>query len=196
LKLLSSINSKSNEDLTKDFDYIKIINSTFDKYKNNYEYLVNIIILLKICLKNKNYCNEIMEFNLIEKISGQIKVIEYKDDLIYNFSDLLYNAIETNENKEKIFSNEIINHVFDLISKYSQKIDDDKKTETTTENEVDKKININTKIILDENSIKIFNLILSNYLKIINYILLNDIKVDIINENYINIISNTINKKN
>ena len=127
LKLLSNINSKSNEDLTKDFDYIKIINSTFDKYKNNYEYMVNIIILLKICLKNKNYCNEIMEFNLIEKISGQIKIIEYKDDLIYNFSDLLYNAIETNENKEKIFSNEIINHVFDLISKYSQKIDDDKK---------------------------------------------------------------------
>ena len=122
-----------------------------------------------------------MEFNLIEKISGQIKVIEYKDDLIYNFSDLLYNVIETNENKEKIFSNEIINHVFDLISKYSQKIDDDKKTETTKENEVDKKIDMNTKITLDENSIKIVNSILSNYLKIINYILLNDIKVDIIN---------------
>ena len=198
LKLIVNVFKKTNEDFSNHFDIIKIINSTFDKYKNNYDYLANILFLSKVvCLKDKTFYNEIIEFNLINKILEQIKCIEYKDDLIYNYSDLLYNILEIVENKENLLTTDIINHALYFINEYSQKLDVNNKSEGIKEKNEKQNTNLDDKNSVSpvENTVKIYNSILNNYLKLINYSLSKEIKIDIINENYIDTISNTINKK-
>ena len=196
LKLVAIIYDKSDEDLSNHFDIIKIICSTFDLYKNNYEYISTVIYLLKtIFSKDKTYFNEIIKLNLINKITEDLENIESKDDLIYNFSDLLYNLLEININKENIYTKEVINHILNFINKFSKKLDN--KNELSKDNE--ENINVNKKekqsMGLDENTIKVYNSILNNYLKIISYLSLNEIKIDIINEYFLNAISNAINKQ-
>ena len=196
LKLVAVISDKNMEDLIKNLEIVKIINSSFETNKNNYNYLESIVYLLKIlCSENKNLYNEIKELKLIDKISEQIIKTECKDNLINNFSNLLCNILLSEEKSH--CSIEMINQIFDFINKYSEKLEENVTKEQPKKNEDNKNNNLNenNSNTLDENSVKIYNSLLNNYLKIINYFSSdeND-NNDIINEKYINTISNTIKK--
>ena len=194
LKLIANVYNKKNEESFNNLNIINVINNTFDKLKNNNEYLENIILLLQaLCSDNKAYFNQIIENNLINKISEQMNHIEQKDDLINNFSNLLFNILTTNESEKNLCSNEIINHILDYINKYTQKLDsnNDNNNGQTNENG-ENRTNVNKNI--DENSLKVYNSILNNYLKIIKYFSSDEKNTDIINEKYHDALSNTIKK--
>ena len=180
--LISKLYTKENESLFTDLNIIKIINTSFDKYKNNSDYIKNVINLLKMLTTiNGNYFKEINDNNLINKISEQINIVESNDDLIKIYSDLLCSLLTMEENKKEFFPSDILKNIVDSINKYSEKIDSNEQKE-------------NKANIPDENSIKMYNSILNNYLRIINYFSSNEKSPDIINEKYLNIILNTIKK--
>ena len=184
--LISKLYTKENESLFTDLNIIKIINTSFDKYKNNSDYIKSVINLLKMLSTiNGNYFKEINDNNLINKISEQINIVESNDDLIKIYSDLLCSLLTMEENKKEFFPSDILKNIVDSINKYSEKIDsNDENTE-----QIENKTNVP-----DENSIKMYNSILNNYLRIINYFSSNEKSLDIINEKYLNIILNTIKK--
>lgn len=184
--LISKLYTKENESLFTDLNIIKIINTSFDKYKNNSDYIKSVINLLKILSTiNGNYFKEINDNNLINKISEQINIVESNDDLIIIYSDLLCSLLTMEENKKEFFPSDILKNIVDSINKYSEKIDSNGENTEQMENKTN---------IPDENSIKMYNSILNNYLRIINYFSSNEKSPDIINEKYLNIILNTIKK--
>ena len=184
--LISKLYTKENESLFTDLNIIKIINTSFDKYKNNSDYIKSVINLLKMLSTiNGNYFKEINDNNLINKISEQINIVESNDDLIIIYSDLLCSLLTMEENKKKFFPSDILKNIVDSINKYSEKIDSNDENTEQKENKTN---------IPDENSIKMYNSILNNYLRIINYFSSNEKSLDIINEKYLNIILNTIKK--
>ena len=184
--LISKLYTKENESLFTDLNIIKIINTSFDKYKNNSDYIKSVINLLKMLSTiNGNYFKEINDNNLINKISEQINIVESNDDLIKIYSDLLCSLLTMEENKKEFFPSDILKNIVDSINKYSEKIDSNDENTEQMENKAN---------IPDENSIKIYNSILNNYLRIINYFSSNEKSLDIINEKYLNIILNTIKK--
>jgi hypothetical protein len=89
------------------------------------------------------------------------------------------------ENKKEFFPSDILKNIVDSINKYSEKIDSNDENTEQMENKAN---------IPDENSIKMYNSILNNYLRIINYFSSNEKSPDIINEKYLKIILNTIKK--
>jgi hypothetical protein len=182
--LISKLYTKENESLFTDLNIIKIINTSFDKYKNNSDYIKSVINLLKMLSTiNGNYFKEINDNNLINKISEQINIVESNDDLIKIYSDLLCSLLTMEENKKEFFPSDILKNIVDSINKYSEKIDSNDENTEQKENKTN---------IPDENSIKMYNSILNNYLRIINYFSSNEKSLDIINEKYLNIILNTI----
>ena len=184
--LISKLYTKENESLFTDLNIIKIINTSFDKYKNNSDYIKSVINLLKMLSTiNGNYFKEINDNNLINKISEQINIVESNDDLIKIYSDLLCSLLTMEENKKEFFPSDILKNIVDSINKYSEKIDSNDENTEQKENKTN---------IPDENSIKMYNSILNNYLRIINYFSSNEKSPDIINEKYLNIILNTIKK--
>ena len=184
--LISKLYTKENESLFTDLNIIKIINTSFDKYKNNSDYIKSVINLLKMLSTiNGNYFKEINDNNLINKISEQINIVESNDDLIIIYSDLLCSLLTMEENKKEFFPSDILKNIVDSINKYSEKIDSNDENTEQKENKTN---------IPDENSIKMYNSILNNYLRIINYFSSNEKSPDIINEKYLNIILNTIKK--
>ena len=184
--LISKLYTKENESLFTDLNIIKIINTSFDKYKNNSDYIKSVINLLKMLSTiNGNYFKEINDNNLINKISEQINIVESNDDLIKIYSDLLCSLLTMEENKKEFFPSDILKNIVDSINKYSEKIDSNGENTEQMENKTN---------IPDENSIKMYNSILNNYLRIINYFSSNEKSLDIINEKYLNIILNTIKK--
>ena len=184
--LISKLYTKEKESLFTDLNIIKIINTSFDKYKNNSDYIKSVINLLKMLSTiNGNYFKEINDNNLINKISEQINIVESNDDLIIIYSDLLCSLLTMEENKKKFFPSDILKNIVDSINKYSEKIDSNDENTEQKENKTN---------IPDENSIKMYNSILNNYLRIINYFSSNEKSPDIINEKYLNIILNTIKK--
>ena len=184
--LISKLYTKENESLFTDLNIIKIINTSFDKYKNNSDYIKSVINLLKMLSTiNGNYFKEINDNNLINKISEQINIVESNDDLIKIYSDLLCSLLTMEENKKEFFPSDILKNIVDSINKYSEKIDSNDENTEQMENKAN---------IPDENSIKMYNSILNNYLRIINYFSSNEKSPDIINEKYLNIILNTIKK--
>ena len=184
--LISKLYTKENESLFTDLNIIKIINTSFDKYKNNSDYIKSVINLLKMLSTiNGNYFKEINDNNLINKISEQINIVESNDDLIIIYSDLLCSLLTMEENKKEFFPSDILKNIVDSINKYSEKIDSNGENTEQMENKTN---------IPDENSIKMYNSILNNYLRIINYFSSNEKSPDIINEKYLNIILNTIKK--
>ena len=184
--LISKLYTKENESLFTDLNIIKIINTSFDKYKNNSDYIKSVINLLKMLSTiNGNYFKEINDNNLINKISEQINIVESNDDLIKIYSDLLCSLLTMEENKKEFFPSDILKNIVDSINKYSEKIDSNDENTEQLENKAN---------IPDENSIKMYNSILNNYLRIINYFSSNEKSPDIINEKYLNIILNTIKK--
>ena len=184
--LISKLYTKENESLFTDLNIIKIINTSFDKYKNNSDYIKSVINLLKMLSTiNGNYFKEINDNNLINKISEQINIVESNDDLIKIYSDLLCSLLTMEENKKEFFPSDILKNIVDSINKYSEKIDSNDENTEQMENKAN---------IPDENSIKMYNSILNNYLRIINYFSSNEKSLDIINEKYLNIILNTIKK--
>ena len=184
--LISKLYTKENESLFTDLNIIKIINTSFDKYKNNSDYIKSVINLLKMLSTiNGNYFKEINDNNLINKISEQINIVESNDDLIKIYSDLLCSLLTMEENKKEFFPSDILKNIVDSINKYSEKIDSNDENTEQKENKAN---------IPDENSIKMYNSILNNYLRIINYFSSNEKSPDIINEKYLNIILNTIKK--
>ena len=184
--LISKLYTKEKESLFTDLNIIKIINTSFDKYKSNSDYIKSVINLLKMLSTiNGNYFKEINDNNLINKISEQINIVESNDDLIKIYSDLLCSLLTMEENKKEFFPSDILKNIVDSINIYSEKIDsNDENTE-----QIENKTNVP-----DENSIKMYNSILNNYLRIINYFSSNEKSLDIINEKYLNIILNTIKK--
>ena len=196
-KLITNVYNKKNEEAINKLNIVNIMNSTFDKFKNNNEYLVNIIFLLKaICTDNKIYYNQIVETNLINKICQQMAQIDQNDDLINNFSSFLCNILTKKENEKNLCSSEIINHVCDFVNKYSQKLEDNNANKNMVvqppENKENKNANLNEN--KNENSFKVYNLILSNYLKIINYFSSDEKNTEIINEKYHDALFNAIKK--
>ena len=184
--LISKLYTKENESLFTDLNIIKIINTSFDKYKNNSDYIKSVINLLQMLSTiNGNYFKEINDNNLINKISEQINIVESNDDLIKIYSDLLCSLLTMEENKKEFFPSDILKNIVDSINKYSEKIDSNDENTEQMENKAN---------IPDENSIKMYNSILNNYLRIINYFSSNEKSLDIINEKYLNIILNTIKK--
>ena len=184
--LISKLYTKENESLFTDLNIIKIINTSFDKYKNNSDYIKSVINLLKMLSTiNGNYFKEINDNNLINKISEQINIVESNVDLIKIYSDLLCSLLTMEENKKEFFPSDILKNIVDSINKYSEKIDSNDENTEQKENKAN---------IPDENSIKMYNSILNNYLRIINYFSSNEKSPDIINEKYLNIILNTIKK--
>ena len=184
--LISKLYTKENESLFTDLNIIKIINTSFDKYKNNSDYIKSVINLLKMLSTiNGNYFKEINDNNLINKISEQINIVESNADLIKIYSDLLCSLLTMEENKKEFFPSDILKNIVDSINKYSEKIDSNDENTEQKENKTN---------IPDENSIKMYNSILNNYLRIINYFSSNEKSPDIINEKYLNIILNTIKK--
>ena len=184
--LISKLYTKENESLFTDLNIIKIINTSFDKYENNSDYIKSVINLLKMLSTiNGNYFKEINDNNLINKISEQINIVESNDDLIIIYSDLLCSLLTMEENKKEFFPSDILKNIVDSINKYSEKIDSNGENTEQMENKTN---------IPDENSIKMYNSILNNYLRIINYFSSNEKSPDIINEKYLNIILNTIKK--
>ena len=184
--LISKLYTKENESLFTDLNIIKIINTSFDKYKNNSDYIKSVINLLKMLSTiNGNYFKEINDNNLINKISEQINIVESNDDLIKIYSDLLCSLLTMEENKKEFFPSDILKNIVDSINKYSEKIDSNDENTEQMENKAN---------IPDENSIKMYNSILNNYLRIINYFSSNEKSPDIINEKYLKIILNTIKK--
>ena len=184
--LISKLYTKENESLFTDLNIIKIINTSFDKYKNNSDYIKSVINLLKMLSTiNGNYFKEINDNNLINKISEQINIVESNVDLIKIYSDLLCSLLTMEENKKEFFPSDILKNIVDSINKYSEKIDSNDENTEQKENKTN---------IPDENSIKMYNSILNNYLRIINYFSSNEKSPDIINEKYLNIILNTIKK--
>ena len=184
--LISKLYTKENESLFTDLNIIKIINTSFDKYKNNSDYIKSVINLLKILSTiNGNYFKEINDNNLINKISEQINIVESNADLIKIYSDLLCSLLTMEENKKEFFPSDILKNIVDSINKYSEKIDSNDENTEQMENKAN---------IPDENSIKMYNSILNNYLRIINYFSSNEKSPDIINGKYLNIILNTIKK--
>ena len=184
--LISKLYTKENESLFTDLNIIKIINTSFDKYKNNSDYIKSVINLLKmLSIINGNYFKEINDNNLINKISEQINIVESNVDLIKIYSDLLCSLLTMEENKKEFFPSDILKNIVDSINKYSEKIDSNGENTEQMENKTN---------IPDENSIKMYNSILNNYLRIINYFSSNEKSPDIINEKYLNIILNTIKK--
>ena len=184
--LISKLYTKENESLFTDLNIIKIINTSFDKYKNNSDYIKSVINLLKMLSTiNGNYFKEINDNNLINKISEQINIVESNVDLIKIYSDLLCSLLTMEENKKEFFPSDILKNIVDSINKYSEKIDSNGENTEQMENKTN---------IPDENSIKMYNSILNNYLRIINYFSSNEKSPDIINEKYLNIILNTIKK--
>ena len=196
LNLLANVYNKKNEELFNKLNIVNILNATFDKFKSNNEYLVNIIYLLQaICSDNKIYYEQFVETNLINKICEQMAQIEQKDDLINIFSNFLCNILTQKENEKNLCSNEIINHIFYFVNKYSQKLDasnDNRKTivQSNNENKDNKNANLNE----NKDEIKVYNSILNNYLKIINYFSSEEKNADIVNEKYHDTLFNVIKK--
>ena len=205
IKLIGNIYNDYSKDFIGQMDIVQIINSTFDKYKDEPEYFYNVIFILKIvCLYHKHYSDEIVDLKLINKIVVQIMVIEQKDDLISNYSNLLYNLIYNEDNINKMCSEEIINNDLSFIEKYSQKLDINK--EQKLRNEVISLratiATINNNITIYENSIpkeddklELTNQILNYFLKVLYYLTLNDNSNPYItNDRYIQSLIHTIDK--
>jgi hypothetical protein len=132
-------------------------------------------------------------------------VIEQKEDLISNYSTLLYNLLIYNEdNRNKMCSEEIISNDLSFIEKYSQKLDINK--EQKLRNDVISLratiATINNNITINENSIpkeddklELINQILNNFLKVLYYLTLYDNSNPYItNDRYIQSLINTIGK--
>ena len=195
LNLLANVYNKKNEESFNKLNIVNILNATFDKFKNNNEYLVNIIFLLQaICSDNKIYYNQIVETNLISKICEQMAQIEQKDDLINNFSNFLCNILTKKENEKNLCTNEIINHIFYFVNKYSQKLDVSNDNKNTVGQSNENKENKNANLNESKDDIKVYNSILNNYLKIINYFSSDEKNTEIVNEKYHDTLFNAIKK--
>ena len=205
MKLIGNIYCDYSKDLIGQMDIVQIINLTFDKYKDEPEYFYNVIFILKIvCLYHKHYSDEIVDLKLINKIVVQIMVMEQKDNLIVNYSTLLYNLLNNEDNISKMCSEEIINNTLSFIEKYSQKLDINK--EQKLRNEVISLratiATINSNIIINENSVpkednklELINQILNYFLKVLYYLTLNDNSNPYItNDRYILSLIHTIGK--
>ena len=194
LKLIGYIYDENNKNIFSQLGIIKILDSSFDIYKNEKGYIENIINLLKLTsFDNNDDYNEFIESNLINKIMNQIISGSFSDELIKKFSDILYNILTMDMNEKNICLDDIINHVFDYIDKYSKKLLDINNNNKNEKNEEIQNIKENESITSEDNLVKIYNLILNNYLRISQYLSKNK-KKDIINEKYLNLILNTINK--
>ena len=205
MKLIGNIYNDYSKDYIGQMDIVQIINLTFDKYKNEPEYFYNAIFILKIvCLYHKHYSDEIVDLKLINKIVAHIMTIEQKDDLISNYSALLYHLLVYNEdNINKMCSEEIISNDLSFIEKYSQKLDISK--EQKLQNEVislratiatiNNNITIAENVPKEDDKLEITNQILNNFLKVLYYLTTTDNSNQfIINDRYNQSLIHTISK--
>ena len=103
---------KSKEKINK-MNIVKIINDTWEEFKDEPEYFHNVILLLgTICLDCKLYSNEVVDIGLLDKIITKLMAIEQNDELIINYSIFLKNLVEKNEdNRSKMCKEEVFNNI-------------------------------------------------------------------------------------
>ena len=206
MKLIGNIYNDISKDFIGEMDIVKIINYTFERYKDEPEYFFNSIFILKIvCLYHKLYSDEIVDLTLIDKIAKHITTKQQKDDLITNYACLLNNLLVYNEDNRIKMTNEVmINNVLFFIEKYSPRLEDlmNKIKDILSLRTSNINININ-KNLFNENKImqekdeliNISNLILNNLLKALYYLSSNQKSKDFIqNYNYIDCLIHTIDK--
>ena len=199
IKLIGNIYNEKFKDSMSQMDIVKIINLTFDKYKDEPEYFYNIIYTLKIISPyNEKYSNEIVDLKLINKIIEQIIINEQNDDLIINHSKLLHNLLINNEeNTNKMCNEEIINNILYYISKYSEKFKNiNQKGDTYGFVNLIDNIYENDLSNENDNTFKEYNLILNNFLNTLKLLSSNEKSKDYINnDKYITCLLHTIDKE-
>ena len=209
MKLIGNIYNENSMNYIAQMDIVQIINLTFDRYKDEPEYFFNVNFILKIvCVYHKHYSDEIVDLKLIHRIAVQIMLMEQKDDLVTNYSTLLNNLLETNEdNRNKLCLEEIINNVLNFIDKYSPKLDNNNKQNKIKEilSSRSTMANMNNNLTIFENNAskenenlnETYNLILNNFLKVLYYLSLYEKSIPFINNNkYLDSVLHILDRKN
>ena len=203
LKLTGLIHNNSTQEKIAQMSLVKIINDSFEEYKEDKEYFKNALYVLSIiCLDSKNYSEEAIDTKLLDKVMKKINsfIIEQKeptaeeDELMVNYSDFLKNLLEKKEdNNKKMCTEEIFENVLKIINLYSPQIIQKGKLENILDF---------TKSVANPNDLKalkpkIFNTILLNLFKVLTLLTVGDECKEIITKNdFILTILDTINKPN
>ena len=124
LGLTGFIYDDKSKEKINNMNIVKVINDTWDEFKDDPEYFHNVILLLgTVCLDNKKYSDEVVDTALLDKIIAKLMTIEQNDELIINYSTFLKNLVEKNEdNRSKMCKEEVFNNILHFIDTYSPKI--------------------------------------------------------------------------
>ena len=194
---------KSKEKINK-MNIVKIINDTWEEFKDEPEYFHNVILLLgTICLDCKLYSNEVVDIGLLDKIITKLMAIEQNDELIINYSIFLKNLVEKNEdNRSKMCKEEVFNNILHFIDTYSPKIVARRRGFSIT-GTIMASGTITSRggsMSFDPSSLppkreESYNIILNNLLRVLDLLTLGDKCVDLITKNrFMGAIIDTISK--
>ena len=203
LKLIGLIYDDRSKEKIGQMNIVKTINDTWEGYKDEPEYFHNVVFVLSIiCLDHKNYSDEVVDTKLLEKIVKRINTFEQNDELMVNYSELLKNLVEKNEeNRTKMCNEEIFNNVLHIIDTYSPRIKEKKRGFTIL-----KYSKQNTTFTLSSNSTvtemqnmepEVHNIIINNLLRVLDLLTISDGSVEYITKNrFMGAIIDTIKRPN
>ena len=203
LKLIALIYDNRSKDKIGEMNVVKIINDSWEGYKDEPEFFHNVVFALSIiCLDHQNYSDEVVDSKLLDKIVKRINTFKQNDEFMINYSEFLKNLVEKNEqNRIKMCNEEIFNNVLHIIDTYSPRIKERKRGYTV--------LNFNkqkTGVTLSSNSTmtemqniepEVHNIIINNLLRVLDLITISDRSAEYITKNrFMGAIIDTIKKPN
>ena len=200
LKLLALIYDDRCKEKIGQMNVVKIINDTWEEYKDEPEYFFNVVFILGIvCLDHQNYSDEVVDTKLLDKILGKISSYEKNDEMMINYSEFLKNLVEKNEpNRTKMCNEEVFNNVLHILDSYSPKIEERKRGFSIL-NFNSKKSFVSTSTIAENKGPeqKAYNIIINNLLRVLELLTISDGSVQYITKNrFMGAILDTIKKPN
>ena len=200
-KLIALIYDDRNKDKIGEMNIVKIINDTWEEYKDEPEYFFNVVFVLSVvCLNHQKYSDEVVDTKLLDKIVKKISSFEQNDEMMVNYSEFLKSLVEKNEpNRIKMCTEEVFNNILHIIDTYSPRIQPRKRGFTIL-NYKKQDTTLSTTTTMNEpqnEEPQVHNVIINNLLHVLDLLTISDGAVEFITKNrFMGAILDTIGKKN
>ena len=201
-KLIGLIYDDRCKDKIGEMNIVKIINDSWEKYKDEPEFFHNVVFVLSIiCLDHQNYSDEVVDSKLLDNIVKKINTFEQNDELMVNYSEFLKNLVEKNEpNRTKMCNEEIFNNVLHIIDTYSPRIKERKRGFTILSfNKQNTSFTLGSASTVEMQNMEpeVHNVIINNLLRVLDLLTISDGSVEYITKNrFMGAIIDTIKKPN
>ena len=203
LKLIGLIYDDRSKDKIAEMDIVKIINDSWEEYKDEPEYFHNVVFILsKICLEHQKYSDEVVDTKLLDKIVKKINNYQQNDDLMVNYSEFLKSLVEKNEpNRTKMCNEEVFNNILHILDTYSPRLKPRKRGVTVLNfNKQKATFNLSSNSTMTEMQDiepEAHNIILNNLLHVLELLTISEGSVEYITKNrFMGAILDTIGKPN